>query len=133
MNISRLSLLLAFAGFGLTACDNVDEGERFEGPLDLEEVLAKSEKNVLIEDFTGQRCTNCPNAAQKIHEFQEQYGKDRVIAVAIHGGGFGVDEIKPNGQPNPNGLRLARITNTAVSSRHNPKCLSTVVAAQTAV
>ena len=52
MNISRLSLLLAFAGFGLTACDNVDEGERFEGPLDLEEVLAKSEKNVLIEDFT---------------------------------------------------------------------------------
>lgn len=104
MNISRLSLLLAFAGFGLTACDNVDEGERFEGPLDLEEVLAKSEKNVLIEDFTGQRCTNCPNAAQKIHEFQEQYGKDRVIAVAIHGGGFGVDEIKPNGQPNPNGL-----------------------------
>lgn len=42
---------------------------------------------VLVEDFTGHRCGNCPRATERIEELQNLYG-DRVVAVAIHVGFF---------------------------------------------
>ena len=39
-----------------------------------------------MEEFTGQRCVNCPNATAEIERLQEEYGKENVIAVAIHSG-----------------------------------------------
>lgn len=43
---------------------------------------------VLIEDFTGQRCVNCPSAAESIHGVASSFG-ETVIPVGIHGGSFG--------------------------------------------
>lgn len=43
-------------------------------------------KNVLIEEFTTERCPNCPNGAQTLHNVlhaKEEY-KDRVFAVCHH-------------------------------------------------
>ena len=40
---------------------------------------------VLLEDFTGQRCTNCPRATEVIEQLQETYGNN-IVAVGIHGG-----------------------------------------------
>ena len=40
-------------------------------------------KKVLIEDFTGHRCPNCPAAAEELASLQDFYG-DRVIGIAIH-------------------------------------------------
>lgn len=48
-------------------------------------------KNILIEDFTGVNCPNCPKAAQKIHDLQAQY-PDRIVAVSIHPEGFAFTE-----------------------------------------
>ena len=87
MKFSRIFLLSALAAIGFTACDNVDEANRFDGPISVE-----GKKNVLIEDFTGQKCSNCPLAADKVAELQGIYGHDRVIAVSIHGGGLSVSE-----------------------------------------
>lgn len=88
MKFSRIFLLSALAAtLGFTACDNVDEADRFDGPISVE-----GKKNVLIEDFTGQKCSNCPLAADKVAELQGIYGHDRVIAVSIHGGGLSVSE-----------------------------------------
>jgi hypothetical protein len=42
-------------------------------------------RKVLIEEFTGVRCVNCPAGASEIEGFQSQF-KNRVIAVAIHAG-----------------------------------------------
>ena len=78
---------LALASAALVACGNVDEQDRFDGPFE-----AAVQKNVLIEDFTGQRCSNCPLATEKIHEMQEAFGKEHIVAVAIHGGALGVSE-----------------------------------------
>lgn len=78
---------LALASAALVACENVDEQDRFDGPFE-----AAVQKNVLIEDFTGQRCSNCPLATEKIHEMQEAFGKEHIVAVAIHGGALGVSE-----------------------------------------
>ena len=75
-----VGLLVAFL---LAACSHIDEDERliYVRPVDVQ-------RAVLIEDFTGQRCVNCPNATTAIHELQQQYGEDNIIAVAIHSGPF---------------------------------------------
>ncbi len=46
-------------------------------------------KNVLLVDFTGQRCINCPTASHEIEKIQEQYSADTVIAVGMHSGPLG--------------------------------------------
>lgn len=42
-------------------------------------------KNVLLEDLTGVRCPNCPQAATAIKDIQSVFGKENVIDVGIHG------------------------------------------------
>ena len=55
-------------------------------------------KKVLIEEFTGHRCTNCPAAAKEISAIQNIYG-DQVIAIAIHpSGGFMFTQPDPFSQ-----------------------------------
>ncbi|MGN0091300.1 MAG: Omp28 family outer membrane lipoprotein [Alloprevotella sp.] len=80
------------AAFVFAACDNIEDDERWG---EKHPIVAK--KNVLIEDFTGQRCVNCPNASNLIHEFQFQSGSigQHVIAVSIHGGSmsYSVDKL----------------------------------------
>ena len=75
--------LLATIILGLTACSNIDEDERL-----IYVEPAEVNRPVLIEDFTGQACVRCPNATAAIHELQETYGEENVIAVAIHCGRF---------------------------------------------
>ena len=74
-----------FAFLFLSACTTISEDERliFVKP-------PQSARAVLIEDFTGQRCINCPNAAAEIERLKEQYGADTIIAVAIHSGPLAV-------------------------------------------
>ena len=43
-------------------------------------------KTVLIKDFTGARCVNCPGAAETAHELQHQLGEDRVFLLSVHAG-----------------------------------------------
>lgn len=66
----------------LVACDHVDDGDRL-----IYVKPAAVQRAVLIEDFTGQRCVNCPTATDVIHQLEQQYG-DAVIAVGIHSGPF---------------------------------------------
>lgn len=75
--------LFATIIMGLTACSNIDEDERL-----IYVEPAEVNRPVLIEDFTGQACVRCPNATAAIHELQETYGEENVIAVAIHCGPF---------------------------------------------
>lgn len=43
-------------------------------------------KTVLIKDFTGVRCVNCPGAAEAAHELQHNLGEDRVFIMSVHAG-----------------------------------------------
>ena len=80
--------IAATSALGFTACDEVDEGDRFKELTKIE-----SKRNVLIEDFTGQMCRNCPDGHRTIVSLKEQYGS-QVIAVGIHAGPFGIAEGK---------------------------------------
>ena len=66
-----------------TACDEVSNDERLiyvEPP--------QVSRAVLIEDYTGQYCVNCPRATEEIERIVAEYGDTSVIAVAIHSGPF---------------------------------------------
>lgn len=78
-----ISLLAAVAL--LTGCDSVGSDERL-----IELPAATVQRNVLIEDFTGQRCIFCPAASEAIAEQQKLYGADKLIAVAFHAGPLAV-------------------------------------------
>ena len=41
------------------------------------------DKKVLIEDFTGHICPNCPNAARELDAIHDIYG-DQIIGMALH-------------------------------------------------
>lgn len=43
-------------------------------------------KTVLIKDFTGARCVNCPAAAEAAHELQHELGEDRIFIMSVHAG-----------------------------------------------
>lgn len=75
--LTLLALLL------LSACSDIDEDERL-----IYVKPAPVGRNVLLEDFTGQRCVNCPTATLEIEKLQEYYGADHLIAVGIHSGPF---------------------------------------------
>ena len=70
----------------LTACSQIDEGERL-----IYVEPTEAQRAVLVEDFTGQKCVNCPNATNVLHEILEAYGEDNIIPVAIHCGPFGLN------------------------------------------
>ena len=84
----KLNHLLNTALIGLLACalwscDTIKEEDRL-----IYVKPAEVNRSVLIEDFTGQRCVNCPTATEEIEKLQAQYG-DAIIAVGIHSGPFG--------------------------------------------
>lgn len=74
-----LFILLPF----FSACSHIDEGDRL-----IYVKPANVSRRVLLEDFTGQRCVNCPKGTAIIEQLLEEYG-DAVIAVGIHGGPLG--------------------------------------------
>lgn len=83
MKKSIYLILLAIVQLAVTtSCSNDDERFIYVKPADVN-------RNVLIEDFTGQRCLNCPNASAQIDSLIAQYGHDAIIAVSIHSGPLG--------------------------------------------
>ena len=45
-----------------------------------------SGKTVLIKDFTGARCVNCPAAADYVHNLQHQLDEDHIFIMSVHAG-----------------------------------------------
>ena len=76
----------ALALLATTSCSSV--ADDYEGRT---EYIKPAEvgRTVLIEDFTGQRCINCPTGTERINNIVETYGEDNVIAVGIHSGPLG--------------------------------------------
>ncbi len=85
MKFSKLLYIIpALALFA--SCDDIKEDERF---IAMEEV--EPQRAVLLEEFTGQLCVNCPKAHAIIKQLKAQYG-DKFIPVSIHAGVFGMSE-----------------------------------------
>ncbi len=81
---SKILFTVFSLGLIFSACNTIAEDDRY-----IEVEATKVERNVLLEDFTGQNCVNCPAAHRTIEALEEQYG-DNLIAVSIHAGHFGI-------------------------------------------
>ncbi len=55
-------------------------------------------RKVLLEDYTGHKCVNCPGAGFVAHDLKEQY-EEQLIVMAVHAGFFA--------EPNSTGLYTA--------------------------
>lgn len=87
LNILKCAALAAVAT-AFTACHDVDDNDRlvYVKPS-IPDTPETEVRRVLIEDFTGQACINCPSATDEIHSLQSVYGSN-VVAVGIHSGRF---------------------------------------------
>lgn len=84
----KLSIFLfaAVILISATACDVIDNP--VQSPVVPVDTTSKVKQNVLLEDYTGHTCGNCPEAAELATQIQNTYGKDRVIVVGVHAGPF---------------------------------------------
>lgn len=89
-------------------CDRVDDplvGDGFTTPSDSgsEDSL---QHRVLLEEFTGVKCNNCPAATKEAKRLQARYG-DRLILLGIHAGNLATtDEEHPKAFRTPEGNQL---------------------------
>lgn len=78
----KISLLLCVMVTALlSSCDEIAPPYKQSGGV----VIVTGTQKVLIEDFTGFRCGNCPAAAKIATDLYEAY-KGKVIVLAIHSG-----------------------------------------------
>jgi len=79
-----LNILLIVAFFG--ACDIVEEPFESDGgtPVDTSSPTTFIKK-ILVEDYSGHTCSNCPNAARELDEIIEIYG-DKIVPITVHVG-----------------------------------------------
>jgi hypothetical protein len=85
--IVYLSFILAT----IVACDKIEQEDFLiaEGGGGVVVDTSTFVKKVLIEDFTGHTCQNCPEASEEIHTLQQISAyQGNVIAIAIHSGFF---------------------------------------------
>lgn len=88
-NISAIALALTVA---FASCDKIESddylifsgstGEWYDG-----QPVADHTQRLLVEKYTGNRCTNCPDADEIISQIQNTAG-DKMIAISIHAGMF---------------------------------------------
>ncbi len=77
---------MLFAALSLFSCDTIKEGDRFD-PVD----PGESRKVVLLEDFSGVKCVNCPAATKTADNLLKLY-PDNLVVLVLHGknsGGYG--------------------------------------------
>lgn len=69
----------------LSGCDKIDiarqTGEEFQ------DSLLAGQRKVLLEDYTGHYCGNCPRAADVADALEKKYGKN-IVVMAVHAGFF---------------------------------------------
>lgn len=70
-------LLFSAVAVALTSCDDISEDDRYID-VDLPPVARK----VLVAEFSGIRCSNCPDGARTLHSLQESF-PGSVIAVNL--------------------------------------------------
>lgn len=78
-----------------TACDKIAEPyliatgtiDTVACPAPIFPTITTHIKRVLLEDYTGHTCVNCPSAALSTHNLKGQYG-DKLVVIAVHAGFF---------------------------------------------
>jgi hypothetical protein len=103
--VNNFILFSAFAVliFSFSSCDYIEapysEGNGVDTvlcpPQDFEAVTNHTRK-ILVEDYTGHTCGNCPRAAETAAALINTYG-EQVVVMSVHVGFFAQPKNNPNG------------------------------------
>jgi hypothetical protein len=93
--IFRILVLLTLAAFLIPSCDIVDEPYLVPVGGGNTPPPAANIRKVLLEDYTGQKCPNCPQAAEVAHNLKAIYGEQLVI-LTVHAGPYSVPDASGN-------------------------------------
>lgn len=78
-------LIVLMLGLLVNACDIIEEP--YMKPVDNDNNNGEVVQKILLEEFTGHQCPNCPVGAQTASQLHDYYG-DRFIIIAYHAGWF---------------------------------------------
>jgi len=89
-NYLKIGVAVALTSILVTACEKTTEDAKptvTTEPAFMASTTA-SNRVALLEDFTGVRCTFCPDGHVKAVEAQDELGKDKFIIMAVHAGQY---------------------------------------------
>lgn len=81
--MKSIILAVIFCAALLSACSKVDPPYYTTREVTIDTNL----RSVLLEDYTGMKCQNCPEAAEVARTLEELY-KNQVFVIAVHAGYF---------------------------------------------
>lgn len=99
MKMKNIRLLIVLFTFFYVACDIIEEPYMIKqdkpvvvidtSSTDTTDtiIIVQPVRKVLIEDFTGHRCGNCPRSHEKLQELKELYG-EQIVPLSVHVGFF---------------------------------------------
>jgi hypothetical protein len=102
-----LYTIIIFLSLIFNSCDyvqnphpliNANVADTATCPLPAFTVLTSHVKKILIEDYTGHTCGNCPKAAIQLHEIDSIY-PGKIIGLGLHVGSFATPLPGFNGSP----------------------------------
>ncbi len=63
----------------------------------IEPFVPAGNRTILLEEFTGKACPNCPKGSRELENLLQQF-PDNLVAVSIHAGFFAKPQVPPLGQ-----------------------------------
>ena len=81
LNMKKIFFLAVIAALAFSSCDKVDNP--YSGATNGGDSTVVKTRKLLLEEFTGHICVNCPKGALTVHSIQHDY-PGKVIAVAYH-------------------------------------------------
>ncbi len=90
--MKKYLLIIAIAGLVFAACDKIEEPYKNTGQNG--DPVEETTRKVLLEEYTGHTCVNCPRAAITASELKALYG-DRLILLSVHVGPLAAPGLNP--------------------------------------
>jgi len=85
MKILKIIAQVLFISLLFYSCEKVEAPYKIGGDESERGSSGDTVKNVLLEDYTGHGCVNCPAAADIAHDLEGVYG-ERIVIIAVHAG-----------------------------------------------
>jgi hypothetical protein len=81
-------LIPALLLFGIfSACDKIDPPYLQQRQTDTDDTSSTYKRMILVEEFTGQQCFNCPTTARLITKLMDSVYIGKLIPISFHAGG----------------------------------------------
>ncbi len=90
--ISILAIIVLLLGLSFASCDKIEEGEYIK-----EGASPWFGRKIVLLDFTGHKCNNCPEGHKAINTLHEKYG-DAIVPIAVHCTSFAKPETNSDGK-----------------------------------